>query len=220
MIMSDSNDNTNIWSPAADHSTPKKPINQSLEAASKMVPVPESLMSPDYQDPMYDMHKPIPKTTQSLQQHNNSTTTSSSNSSIQEERRQIVQPNSISKNMKSSPKLPKSATSSPKLRAKLDQRKGSLTKLDHSKEEMRSLNGKQNGVKHEDLNKSDTSEVSSDKEVIRAPINKRRQKLSEECMAAVTIQKMWRGYRSRNLNKDTLRILHAIQAARARQHIQ
>ncbi|CAH2055920.1 unnamed protein product, partial [Iphiclides podalirius] len=44
--------------------------------------------------------------------------------------------------------------------------------------------------------------------------------MSVESMAAVTIQKMWRGYRSRNLNKDTLRILHAIQAARARQHIQ
>lgn len=161
-------------------------------------------MSPDYQDPMYDIQRTIPKPT------NNSihtiSNTSSSNSSLHEEKphRQITQPKTINNNMKSSPKQPKSATSSPKMKSKTEQqRKGSLK-----------LESKVNGVSKD--------EIDQDKlEIIKLASNQRRQKkMSVESMAAVTIQKMWRGYRSRNLNKDTLRILHAIQAARARQHIQ
>lgn len=174
-----------------------KPVNQSLEAASKMVPVPESLMSPDYQDPIYDIQKTIPK------QHNsaNSASSHSSNSSAQEDRPKLT------RNTRGSPKLTKSATSSPKLRSKVE-RKGSLTKLDVKNSD------KMNGV--------NSDVIEQDKlEIIKLASNQRRQKkMSVESMAAVTIQKMWRGYRSRNLNKDTLRILHAIQAARARQHIQ
>lgn len=68
----------------------------------------------------------------------------------------------------------------------------------------------------------ENEKINSEKhEINKLASNQRRQKkTSAESMAAITIQKMWRGYRSRNLNKDTLRILHAIQAARARQHIQ
>ncbi|XP_046970995.1 centrosomal protein of 97 kDa [Vanessa cardui] len=180
-----------------------KPVNQSLEAASKMVPVPESLMSPDYQDPIYDIQKTIPKCTNSANSVSN-TSSQSSNSSINEERRP-----SINKNFKGSPKLTKSATSSPKLRSKIE-RKGSLSKVEVKNEK------RMNGMSDREDN------IDPDKlEVIKLASNQRRQKkMSVETMAAVTIQKMWRGYRSRNLNKDTLRILHAIQAARARQHIQ
>ncbi|XP_050672883.1 centrosomal protein of 97 kDa [Leptidea sinapis] len=139
-----------------------KPSNQPLEAASKMVPVPESLMSPDYQDPIYDIQKTLTKT-------------ASSEPKIRSLR---------------SPKC-KSANSSPKLRSKIE-RNG---KVDSAEK----LNG----------------------DLERLASNQRRQKrLNEETVAAITIQRMWRGYRSRNLNKDTIRILHAIQAARARQHIQ
>ncbi|XP_023951097.2 centrosomal protein of 97 kDa [Bicyclus anynana] len=176
-----------------------KAINHSLEAASKMVPVPESLMSPDYQDPIFDIQKTIPKTNSA---NVSNTSSQSSNSSVNEERK------SVSKNLKGSPKLTKSATSSPKLKSKIE-RKGSLSKIEVDKK----ING---------LTKENTDQVDPDKlEVIKLASNQRRQKkMSVETMAAVTIQKMWRGYRSRNLNKDTLRILHAIQAARARQHIQ
>ncbi|CAH2251694.1 jg2327 [Pararge aegeria aegeria] len=176
-----------------------KAINHSLEAASKMVPVPESLMSPDYQDPIFDIQKTIPKTNSA---NVSNTSSQSSNSSVNEERK------SVNKNIKGSPKLTKSATSSPKLKSKIE-RKGSLTKIEIDKK----ING---------LTKDNTDQIDPDKlEVIKLASNQRRQKkMSVETMAAVTIQKMWRGYRSRNLNKDTLRILHAIQAARARQHIQ
>ncbi|XP_045453747.1 centrosomal protein of 97 kDa, partial [Melitaea cinxia] len=179
-----------------------KPVNTSLEAASKMVPVPESLMSPDYQDPIYDIQKTIPKCTNSTNSVSNSS--QSSTSSVNEEKRQA-----ISKNLKGSPKLTKSVTSSPKLKSKVE-RKGSLSKIETKNE--RKLNG----------NSDKEDNIDPDKlEVIKLASNQRRQKkMSVETMAAVTIQKMWRGYRSRNLNKDTLRILHAIQAARARQHIQ
>ncbi|KOB64293.1 putative phosphatasepp1 regulatory subunit [Operophtera brumata] len=92
-----------------------KPANQSLEAASKMVPVPESLMSPDYQDPMYDIQRSIPKCT-------NSNSSPSSNGSLHEDKAKTTV-----KNLKGSPRLPKSASSSPKLKSKMEQRKGSLT---------------------------------------------------------------------------------------------
>ncbi|KAL0879239.1 hypothetical protein ABMA27_003020 [Loxostege sticticalis] len=189
-----------------------KPVNHSLEAASKMVPVPESLMSPDYQDPIYDIQRSIPKPTNHSVNSISNTSSQSSNSSVHEEKphRQIVQPN---KNIKGgSPKLPKSATSSPKLKTKIE-RKGSLSKGDIKTEEKK-LNGM--------TKQESTDQIDPDKlEIIKLASNQRRQKkMSVESMAAVTIQKMWRGYRSRNLNKDTLRILHAIQAARARQHIQ
>ncbi|XP_061716871.1 centrosomal protein of 97 kDa isoform X2 [Cydia pomonella] len=181
---------------------PTKPVNQSLEAASKMVPVPESLMSPDYQDPIYDIHRTITKPNPV-----SNTSSPSSNSSLHEDRphRQITQPKVINNSFKSSPKLPKSATSSPKMKTKMEQRKGSL-KFEPKE--------KVNGVSKDEIDQEKM-------EIIKLASNQRRQKkMSAESMAAVTIQKMWRGYRSRNLNKDTLRILHAIQAARARQHIQ
>ncbi|KAF9802930.1 hypothetical protein SFRURICE_015527 [Spodoptera frugiperda] len=178
-----------------------KPVNHSLEAASKMVPVPESLMSPDYQDPIYDIQRSIPKTNNSVHSVSN-TSSQSSNSSIHEDKPRHA------KNMKGSPKLPKSATSSPKLKTRMEQRKGSLSKVEVKNEEK-----KLNGITNE------SEQLGAD--MMKLPSNQRRQKkMSVESMAAVTIQKMWRGYRSRNLNKDTLRILHAIQAARARQHIQ
>ncbi|KAJ2945134.1 hypothetical protein O0L34_g9195 [Tuta absoluta] len=179
-----------------------KPANQALEAASKMVPVPESLMSPDYQDPLYDIHTSIPKPAA-----NHSASSQSSNSSVHEDR---ARQSSISRRI-GSPKLPKSAASSPKLRARLEQRKGSLTS---ARNEDKKVNGL---AKNEEKDQVDSEKL----EIIKLASNQRRQKkLTTECMAAVTIQKMWRGYRSRNLNKDTLRILHAIQQARASQHIQ
>ncbi|KAI5635228.1 leucine-rich repeat domain-containing protein [Phthorimaea operculella] len=182
---------------------PSKPANQALEAASKMVPVPESLMSPDYQDPLYDIRASIPKPAA-----NHSASSQSSNSSVHEDR---PRQSSISRRI-GSPKLPKSAASSPKLRSKMEQqRKGSLTSVKNEEKKM-------NGVaKNEEKDQVDSEKL----EIIKLASNQRRQKkLTTECMAAVTIQKMWRGYRSRNLNKDTLRILHAIQQARASQHIQ
>lgn len=167
-----------------------------------MVPVPESLMSPDYQDPIYDIQRSIPKPTNNSVHSISNTSSQSSNSSIHEDRPRHA------KNMKGSPKLPKSATSSPKLKTKMDQRKGSLSKIEVKNEEK-----KINGITN------DAENLGAD--IMKLASNQRRQKkMSVESMAAVTIQKMWRGYRSRNLNKDTLRILHAIQAARARQHIQ
>lgn len=179
-----------------------KPVNHSLEAASKMVPVPESLMSPDYQDPIYDIQRTIPKPVNHSVNSISNTSSQSSNSSIHEDKPRQA------KNLRGSPKLPKSTTSSPKLKSKMDQRKGSLTKLEIKNDEK-----KMNGITN------DNSEQIGD--IMKLASNQRRQKkMSVESMAAVTIQKMWRGYRSRNLNKDTLRILHAIQAARARQHIQ
>ncbi|KAL4706415.1 hypothetical protein ACJJTC_010898 [Scirpophaga incertulas] len=185
---------------------PTKPANHSLEAASKMVPVPESLMSPDYQDPIYDIQRTITKPAHSSINSISNTSSQSSNSSLHEEKhhRQIVQPN---KNIRGSPKLTKSATSSPKLKTKIE-RKGSLATV--NVKEANSVNG---------ITKEDEDDEKID--VAKLASNQRRQKkMSVESMAAVTIQKMWRGYRSRNLNKDTLRILHAIQAARSRQHIQ
>lgn len=99
-----------------------KVINHSLEAASKMVPVPESLMSPDYQDPIFDIQKTIPKNCANA----SNTSSQSSNSSVNDERK------TVNKSLKGSPKLTKSATSSPKLKSKIE-RKGSLSKIEMDK---------------------------------------------------------------------------------------
>lgn len=182
-----------------------------------MVPVPESLMSPDYQDPVYDIQRSIQKVTPNNSYLSNSNTKETNDTNDKR--------TAINKNVRSSPKLTRSAMSSPKLRAKVE-RKGSLSNSSdtESKKSNSTINSKINGVaKHSDKSMSDDSEnIAPEKlEVIKLASNQRRQKKqSAEAMAAVTIQKMWRGYRSRNLNKDTLRILHAIQAARARQHIE
>ncbi|XP_022124801.2 centrosomal protein of 97 kDa isoform X2 [Pieris rapae] len=176
--------------PPVQRNTQTKPpavANQPLEAASKMVPVPESLMSPDYQDPIYDIRRPrseVPESsasTASLQ---------SSNGGAHEDRR----------SRKGSPRLCKSASSSPKSKTKMEQRVGRAD------------------AATEIANGPTTADKS---EAIKLASNQRHQKkASVENSAATTIQRVWRGYRSRNLNRDTVRILHAIQAARARQHIQ
>lgn len=174
-----------------------KPVNQSLEAASKMVPVPESLMSPDYQDPIYDIQKTQKTSLSSLSSN------SSKDSELNEKR-------AVNKSIRNSPKLVRSAMSSPKLKVKIE-RKGSLSSDSDSKKTPNKIT---NGLSEKNFDQDKL-------EAVKMASNQRRQKkMSAETVAAVTIQKMWRGYRSRNLNKDTLRILHAIQAARARQHIQ
>ncbi|CAH2055919.1 unnamed protein product, partial [Iphiclides podalirius] len=115
---------------------PAKPVNQPLEAASKMVPVPESLMSPDYQDPIFDIQRSIPKPNNHATNNLSNASSQSSNSSVQDDRQKQA-----NKTFKGSPKLPKSANSSPKLRSKMEQqRKGSLTKSEIKNDERR-LNG-------------------------------------------------------------------------------
>lgn len=177
-----------------------------------MVPVPESLMSPDYQDPMYDIQRNIKHIPNSASNHSSQ----SSNSSTVDEKRP-----SLNKNIRNSPKQIRSAMSSPKLKSKTE-RKGSLTRIDgklnDTPKKMEGMNGL---TKTPNQSSDDSERIAPEKlETIKVASNQRRQrKMSAEAMAAVTIQKMWRGYRSRNLNKDTLRILHAIQAARTRQHI-
>lgn len=194
-------------------------MNHSLEAASKMVPVPESLMSPDYQDPMYDMQCNIPKVT----------TPMNSNHSNNSNTKDLPEICKVNKNLKGSPKLTRSAISSPKLKTKTE-RKGSLTKLDTKSSDSdsgkKTMNNKMNGVTKQSNNEKCANDdgyhiVPEKLDVKKMASNQRMQKkMSVEFIAAVTIQKMWRGYRSRNLNKETLKILQAIQAARANQHIQ
>ncbi|CAF4952619.1 unnamed protein product [Pieris macdunnoughi] len=176
--------------PIQRHTPPKPPsvANQPLEAASKMVPVPESLMSPDYQDPIYDIRRPRTELPES------SASNASSQSSDGSAR------GDKSRSRKGSPRPCKSASSSPKLKTKMEQRVG------RADAETEIANGP---------TPADKSEA------IKLASNQRHQKkASVENSAATTIQRVWRGYRSRNLNRDTVRILHAIQAARARQHIQ
>ncbi|XP_045526332.1 centrosomal protein of 97 kDa isoform X2 [Pieris brassicae] len=174
--------------PPIQRHTQTKPANQPLEAASKMVPVPESLMSPDYQDPIYDIRRPRTELPES----------SASNASSQSSDGSAHEDKTGSR--KGSPRLCKSASSSPKLKTKTEQRVGGA----------------------EAVTKIANGPTPADKsEAIKLASNQRHQKkASVENSAATTIQRVWRGYRSRNLNRDTVRILHAIQTARARQHIQ
>lgn len=57
----------------------------------------------------------------------------------------------------------------------------------------------------------------STKKIVDDGVNER---VKNENAAAVLIQKMWRGYQTRNLNKKTLEILRTIQTHRTEEHIQ
>ncbi|XP_077298286.1 centrosomal protein 97kDa isoform X2 [Arctopsyche grandis] len=129
-----------------------KAFNQPLEAASKMVPVPDSMMSPDYQGPLFapqlinsvnkrNVNSGLSYQPNSRHLQSNETPNSHCESPLSARSSKmpvhtktsttvhIAKPtmNQSVKNNKGSPQLPRSAMSSPKMRHCTDQRKGSFS---------------------------------------------------------------------------------------------
>lgn len=195
-------------------------IHSPLKAATKLVPVPESLMSPDYRPPNClgtRIATPHQLTNNNMFQQNS-----------------IRQPTPVpKKELTGSPRLArglrprstvevKSNTPSPlRARKNLMQNAAPILRTTET-----ILNNTKNSTSSEDELEMCAAKLQtirniaqerSTKKIVDDGVNER---VKNENAAAVLIQKMWRGYQTRNLNKKTLEILRTIQSQRTEEHIQ
>lgn len=179
-------------------------ISSPLQALSKLVPVPESLMSPDYR-PMALGNR--------IHSSNNRTSS------------KIMQPSH-------SPKPSRIATIKPKILN--DSCKKSNTSPNQQRKYLQNSQSKQFEKSTEvnikkSLSSEDESEICPTKlQMIQIKVEKHRQKDAELCPttedrvenAAIYIQKMWRGYHVRNKNKYVQELFKSLQSQRSEQYIQ
>ncbi|XP_044254240.1 centrosomal protein of 97 kDa isoform X2 [Tribolium madens] len=220
-IMSQSLDPTILRQSVTPSKTPgekrldDEPINSPLQALSKMVPVPESLMSPDY--------RPSPIVGKA---HATAVLTPVNNKKL---------PHTVR-----SPKLSRNVQTKTKTQTNNDGGKSSSPSPARAR---KAMNHESNTNKQDNLNKTSIlrKSLSSDDESevfvsklqkiqIRAEEKRMHQKDTEVMnngtsedkveQAAVFIQKMWRGYFTRNRNKEVQEIFRTLQAQRANQYIQ
>ncbi|KAJ9599560.1 hypothetical protein L9F63_009958, partial [Diploptera punctata] len=166
-----------------------------LQAATKLVPVPESLMSPDYRPAV----------------------TTGITSRGMRPKSSMVTPGQRRPIPRGSPKLPRSVHSSPLMSRQRGGQAKQCTKMGQLE------TAQVNSSEDED------SEMSASKlETIRHRAQERWQRKeattnnsnSSAEHAAVCIQRMWRGYHTRNLNRRVLAAYHDISASRTQEYIQ
>nr|XP_022913294.1 centrosomal protein of 97 kDa-like [Onthophagus taurus] len=193
-------------------------ISSPLQALSKLVPVPESLMSPDYRPspligrlstpssmPMLITNRPVtPKSVQST------ATITKSPKSVR---------SNIARNRNLTPENKRVNTPSPNRQRKMTQNnevtkndviKSSLKKSASSEDESEIYDSKLQSIQLKAEEKklkveSGGNVVSGDDKIERA---------------AVIIQRMWRGYYIRNCDKDIQDLYKSLQARRADEYIQ
>ncbi|GLV35163.1 Centrosomal protein 97kDa [Carabus blaptoides fortunei] len=202
-------------------------IHSPLKAATKLVPVPESLMSPDYRP-----SNSLVTRLATPHQPNNIYTTTTTSTAVSRHHLQ-------KKELTGSPKLarnvhtarPRSAVE-PKFNAPSPLRLRKNPPLQQpitAPQEQPSANNAT--IPKFSTSSEDESEMCAAKlQTIRSIAQERstkrhseidviNERVKNENAAAVMIQKMWRGYQTRNLNKKTLQILKTIQAHRTEEHI-
>lgn len=201
-----------------DKSLDTAPVNSPLQALSKMVPVPESLMSPDY----------IPSP---LANRLNSASFSISSSKSQKavtpnaKKSQICSPKSIrTPKVKNAAvnSVPAKKTGSPSPRHKNLMNNVIANKVDIIKPV---------SILRKSVSSDDDSVCDSKLQPIQQKAEELRQQkdasvesssLEENKIeqAAICIQKLWRGYYIRNKNKEVQNMFRSLQAERANQYIQ
>ncbi|XP_044577457.1 uncharacterized protein LOC123260427 isoform X4 [Cotesia glomerata] len=243
-----------------------------LQAATKLVPVPESLMSPDFRPPS-GLSRILPKTPPSrlnspiqtivpvkINNENNSkaiTTSNLSNIVTAKTSVGVLKANSLMKSNSASNcvagktniakpittntngKCPQAVKINNYVQSKISTPKRSARNspnLPRNPQRMKAANDK---VKSNDLQKgkftgNDNTTMSSDEdsEVCQVKLNnirhraiQRRQEDTNKAedqaeKAAVCIQRMWRGYHTRNLNKKATNVLKTIEMMRTNKYIQ
>ncbi|EFA01464.1 Centrosomal protein of 97 kDa-like Protein [Tribolium castaneum] len=210
-IMSQSLDPTILRQSVTPSKTPSEkrlddePVNSPLQALSKMVPVPESLMSPDY--------RPAPILGKTV-------LTSVNNKKLPQAVR--------------SPKLGRNLHNKNKPQANDGGKSSSPSPARARKAMNHENNANKTSILRKSLSSDDESEVfvsKLQKIQIRAEekriMNQKDAEILNNCnsedrveQAAVFIQKMWRGYFTRNRNKEVQEIFRTLQAQRANQYIQ
>ncbi|KAJ8944405.1 hypothetical protein NQ318_023178 [Aromia moschata] len=197
-----------------------EPINSPLQALSKMVPVPESLMSPDYRSP------PMVSRNASVVSAMSTVPCSVSNKSTPAK---IVQP----------VRSPKSNRATGRVRNQFnsDLRKGGSPSPARQRKIGAGILNKQETNKKTSIlrNKSPSSEEESeicDSKLQTIQMKAEERRLQKEDItsnssgddkveqAAIFIQKMWRGYFTRNKNKEIQEMFKELQSQRANQYIQ
>ncbi|KAJ8919553.1 hypothetical protein NQ315_002175 [Exocentrus adspersus] len=189
-----------------------EPVNSPLQALSKMVPVPESLMSPDYRPANL-----VPR---------NSTTTPTLSTMMPSMYNNKSSPAKIVHPVRS-PKTSRSTVGRTRSQLATDARKTGSPSPARQK--------KTSGIlKNKPSSSEDESEICDAKlHTIQMKAEERRMQKDENRnrnvnsnsdtkveRAAVCIQKMWRGYFTRNKDKEIQEMFKELQSQRANQYIQ
>ncbi|XP_045478638.1 centrosomal protein of 97 kDa [Harmonia axyridis] len=223
-INSDKNTTTDMsQSMVLDKCLDSEPANSPLQALSKMVPVPESLMSPDYRP-------------SSLNRMNSPSITSSTKSS-----RTTPIVNVKAKNVTGSPKNLRTPISSrfnssvnsnyKKIVSPTPTRHKNVISNSNSTKTESTPKKQPTSILRKSVSSDDDSVCDSKLQTIQMKAEERRQLKDSEAgsnssmedrveQAAVCIQKIWRGYYTRNKNKEVQQIFRDLQSQRANQYIQ
>lgn len=198
--------NTNVFADS-------EPINSPLQALSKMVPVPESLMSPDYRPPglVGRINSTIPTPI---------VTNKTKLQPVRSPKPTRPTPGRLRTNI--NPEMRKTGSPSPARQKRINNNLNSNSKPDTPKKTI--------------LRKSPSSEEESEicdskLQTIQMKAEERRMQKDAELssngsnedkveQAVVFIQKMWRGYYTRNKNKEVQEMFRTLQNQRANQYIQ
>ncbi|GJQ84535.1 putative leucine-rich repeat protein [Trypoxylus dichotomus] len=196
-------------------------INSPLQALSKLVPVPESLMSPDYHPSPLNTRISIPSTIPTPVSRNNIA--------------KVAQPVKSPKLIRANPPKPKNSLIDNKRNSPSPVRSRKIQQINSQnlkeKQEQSNLASKTlHPVLKKSLSSEDESEVCDAKlQSIHSKVEEKRHK--EEAAvngstddktekAAICIQKVWRGYYTRNCDKDVQQLYRSLQAKRADEYIQ
>ncbi|KAI4463310.1 protein phosphatase 1 regulatory subunit sds22-related [Holotrichia oblita] len=197
-------------------------INSPLQALSKLVPVPESLMSPDYRPSPLSSRISIPSTIPTPVSRNNSA--------------KIVQPVKSPKVIRAniskgrSNLIDNKRNSPSPVRSRKIQQINSQNLREKHQEQLPLLSRTLHPALKKSLSSEDESEVCDAKlQSIHSKVEEKRHK--EETAvndnadvktekAAICIQKIWRGYYTRNCDKDVQQLYRSLQARRADEYIQ
>lgn len=191
-------------------------INSPLKAATKLLPVPESLMSPDYRPSNSLVHR---------------LGTPQQSNLIQNNARNLPKKES---SLTGSPKLPRNVHTS-RLRSDVKKTPSPLrtrknqTTVQNTQQNIINNSPPKNSITSDDevevcvsklQNIRNVAQERSSKKSIETESTNTENNEKNEHAAAVFIQKMWRGYHTRNRNKKTLEILKTIQQHRTEEYIQ
>ncbi|KAF2904946.1 hypothetical protein ILUMI_01227 [Ignelater luminosus] len=193
-------------------------ISSPLQALSKLVPVPESLMSPDY--------RPSPL----VGRVNIQSTTLSPPPNQRISSAKVIQP-------VRSPKPSRIATAKPKtpdnkrINHYQNQQGKVIYNIDNAMEKPMNTTPLPTAMKKSPSSEDESEICPSKLQTIQMKAEERRQQRDSELhsnssgedkteQAAIYIQKMWRGYYTRNRNKYVQELFKSLQAQRAEQYIQ
>ncbi|RZB40847.1 centrosomal protein of 97 kDa, partial [Asbolus verrucosus] len=194
--------NANVMDNSSIMTQNDEPVNSPLQALSKMMPVPESLMSPDYRpSPIVGKNNP----TAALAPNKNKIAHTTRSPKMARHLQAKTKPSASSdgrKSNSSSPARIRKATSHP------NNSKKSLSSDDESEVCVSKLQVIQMRAEEKRMHQKDAEIVSN---------SSAEDKVEQ---AAVCIQKIWRGYFTRNRNKEVQEVFRTLQAQRAGQYIQ